>query len=131
MPRKKISRNAIRRSYCDTLNMKKRELEFLLKNTRFDQQEIIEFFRYTKKKILCSKLRINKKIFFFRNFNYDCPDGKLRRKKVQNMYEMILPTSSSAAVFADQIFRIFDSDGNGYISFTVSFNMKYCCEVDV
>ena len=65
MPRKKISRNAIRRSYCDTLNMKKRELEFLLKNTRFDQQEIIEFFRYTKKKILCSSLRINKKNLLF------------------------------------------------------------------
>ena len=34
---------------------------------------------------------------------------------------MILPTSSSAKVFVDQIFRIFDSDCNGFISFTVSF----------
>ena len=40
------------------------------------------------------------------------------------MYEMILPTSSSAKVFVDQIFRIFDSDCNGFISFTVSLLLR-------
>ena len=34
------------------------------------------------------------------------------------MYSMILP-AGNAAVFVDQIFRIFDKDGNGSIDFKV------------
>ena len=35
------------------------------------------------------------------------------------MYESVLPSAASARVFVEQIFRIFDADGNGYISFKV------------
>ena len=35
------------------------------------------------------------------------------------MYSMILP-AGNAAVFVEQIFRIFDKDGNGSIDFKVS-----------
>ena len=35
------------------------------------------------------------------------------------MYSMILP-AGNANVFVDQIFRIFDKDGNGSIDFKVS-----------
>lgn len=46
MPRKKISRSALRRMCCDNMIMKKSDLDFLLKNTRFDEQEITEFYRF-------------------------------------------------------------------------------------
>ena len=36
------------------------------------------------------------------------------------MYSMILP-AGNAKVFVDQIFRIFDKDGNGSIDFKVYF----------
>ena len=58
-------------------------------------------------------------LFPFRNFYYDCPEGKLYKENVQKMYEKILPSDSSAKMFADTIFRIFDSDCDGYINFTV------------
>ena len=45
MPRKKISRSALRRMCCDNMIMKKSDLDFLLKNTRFDEQEITEFYK--------------------------------------------------------------------------------------
>ena len=48
MPRKKISRSALRRLSCDNMIMKKSEIAFLLKNTRFDEQEITEFYRLGK-----------------------------------------------------------------------------------
>ena len=48
----------------------------------------------------------------------DCPDGILDKTQVLDMYSMILPTGN-AAVFVDQIFRIFDKDGNGSIDFKV------------
>ena len=48
----------------------------------------------------------------------DCPDGILDKTQVLDMYSMILP-AGNAAVFVDQIFRIFDKDGNGSIDFKV------------
>ena len=35
------------------------------------------------------------------------------------MYEKILPNTSSAKLFVDNIFRIFDADCDGHITFTV------------
>ena len=49
----------------------------------------------------------------------DCPDGELGKDKILDMYSMILPVGN-AKVFVDQIFRIFDKDGNGTIDFKVS-----------
>ena len=40
------------------------------------------------------------------------------KTQVLDMYSMILP-AGNAAVFVDQIFRIFDKDGNGSIDFKV------------
>ena len=48
-----------------------------------------------------------------------CPDGKLYKADVQKMYEKILPNTSSAKLFVDNIFRIFDADCDGHITFTV------------
>ena len=55
---------------------------------------------------------------FHSGFVTDCPDGKLKRTKILKMYEMILP-AGNANMFVDQIFRIFDQDMNGSISFMV------------
>ena len=49
---------------------------------------------------------------------FDCPSGKLRKEKVQEMYTTILP-EKNAMVFVDNIFRIFDKDNNGSIDFRV------------
>ena len=46
----------------------------------------------------------------------DCPDGQLGKDKILDMYSMILPVGN-AKLFVDQIFRIFDKDGNGTIDF--------------
>ena len=51
-------------------------------------------------------------------FQVDCPDGNLGKDKILDMYSMILPVKN-ATVFVDQIFRIFDKDGNGSIDFKV------------
>ena len=59
---------------------------------------------------------MKKKIFFFQA---DCPDGNLGKEKILDMYSMILPVKN-ATVFVDQIFRIFDKDGNGSIDFKVN-----------
>ena len=59
-------------------------------------------------------------IFFhrewYRGFRQDCPDGQLHKAKIQEIYNMILPHGDSSS-FVDQIFRIFDRDGNGTIDF--------------
>ena len=54
-----------------------------------------------------------------RGFQQDCPAGRLTKVKVLEMFSMILP-EGNAAVLVDQIFRIFDKDGDGSINFTVS-----------
>ena len=48
----------------------------------------------------------------------DCPNGQLSKDKIMEMYTMILPVEN-AKLFVDQIFRIFDKDGNGSIDFKV------------
>lgn len=57
---------------------------------------------------------MNKNVFL----KVDCPDGELGKDKILDMYSMILPVGN-AKVFVDQIFRIFDKDGNGTIDFKV------------
>ena len=108
MPRKKISKKGLRRSTCYSMNLPKKDLNYLLKNTRFNAEEITQFYR---------------------NFLFDCPDEKLGKAKVLNMYEMILPSAASAKLFVDQIFRIFDADNNGFISFMVRSTIRYILTV--
>ena len=58
------------------------------------------------------------------SFQADCPDGNLGKDKILDMYSMILPVKN-ATVFVDQIFRIFDKDGNGSIDFKVKITFKH------
>ena len=65
------------------------------------------------------------RIRFVRGFKQDCPDGQLSKDKILEMYSMILP-AGNAKVFVDQIFRIFDKDGNGSIDFKVGSSHMLC-----
>merc|ERR1719327_1880082 len=55
----------------------------------------------------------------------DCPDGRMDREKMKQMFNSIVPKDdpneanpgASAEQFLDQLFRIFDKDGDGSIDF--------------
>ena len=51
----------------------------------------------------------------------DCPTGKMDRSKIESMYAMVLPLENAKS-FVDQIFKIFDEDGDGTIDFRVGNN---------
>ena len=51
-----------------------------------------------------------------RLFCQDCPNGRLEKSKVHQMYTMILP-EGNASVVVEQMFRLFDKDENGWIDF--------------
>jgi hypothetical protein len=50
------------------------------------------------------------------NYREDCPEGLLDKDTIIKIYDEILPCGNSKE-FVDQIFRIFDKDGDGYIDF--------------
>ncbi|CAB4067157.1 Frequenin-1,Neuronal calcium sensor 2,Hippocalcin-like protein 4,Neurocalcin homolog,Neurocalcin-delta,Neurocalcin,Neurocalcin-delta B,Visinin-like protein 1,Neurocalcin-delta A,Neuron-specific calcium-binding protein hippocalcin,Hippocalcin-like protein 1 [Lepeophtheirus salmonis] len=75
--------------------LKQEDIDYLVQNTKYDESEIREWYK---------------------GFRADCPDGTLGKTKILDMYSLILP-SGNAQVFVDQIFRIFDNDGNGTIDF--------------
>merc|ERR1719483_79929 len=51
----------------------------------------------------------------------DCPDGRMDRDKMKVMFNAIMPMSGDGGdageLFLDQLFRIFDKDGDGSIDF--------------
>ena len=51
------------------------------------------------------------------NFREECPEGILDKERILKIYQQISP-SGNARDFVDQLFRIFDKDGNGSIDFT-------------
>ena len=57
---------------------------------------------------------------FCRVFQADCPDGKLYKSKIIDMYAMIIPRKN-ASILVDHIFRVFDKDSNGFIDFRVNW----------
>ena len=57
-------------------------------------------------------------INILRVFQTDCPDGRLHKSKIVDMYAMIIPRKN-ATVLVDHIFRVFDRDDNGFIDFKV------------
>ena len=67
-------------------------------------------------------------MFFCRVFQADCPDGKLYKSKIIDMYAMIIPRKN-ASILVDHIFRVFDKDSNGFIDFRV--NWKKNSAVDI
>lgn len=54
-----------------------------------------------------------------RGFAKDCPNGKLYKQKVTEVYDELVPNGNHK-FFVDQIFRIFDQDANGYLDFKVT-----------
>ena len=59
----------------------------------------------------------------------DCPDGRMDREKMKVMFNAIMPEGDAGDVFLDQLFRIFDKDGDGSIDFKVG-RMAYRIGVD-
>ena len=49
----------------------------------------------------------------------DCPDGRMDRERMKVMFKAIMPEGDAGDVFLDQLFRIFDKDGDGSIDFKV------------
>jgi Ca2+-binding EF-hand superfamily protein len=50
-------------------------------------------------------------------FQREFPKGYIDKKGFKHMYMTMFPQGSGAEKFADHIFRIYDADGNGHISF--------------
>ena len=53
-----------------------------------------------------------------RGFCRDCPDGKLDKLRVKEVYDEIY-AEGDPQFFVDQIFRVLDGDNNGFIDFKV------------
>ena len=47
----------------------------------------------------------------------DCPDGRMNKDKMKIMFNSIIPEGAAGEQFLDQLFRIFDKDGDGSIDF--------------
>merc|ERR1711970_344962 len=71
------------------------DLEFLKRNTHYDEDTITEWYK---------------------GFKQDCPDGKLDPDAFMKIYCKCFP-DGNAKDFCDHVFRTFDSDKNGYIDF--------------
>lgn len=50
----------------------------------------------------------------FDNFRKECPNGRLSKSHLHKLFKRIFPGGDSE-VFCNHIFRIFDSDGNGFL----------------
>ena len=95
------------------------DVEFIYDNTHYTLKDIKEWHRSATTYSDLTVQRWQPQIFF-RGFAKDCPNGKLYRQKVTEVYEEIVP-NGNCKFFVDQIFRIFDQDCNGYLDFKVKF----------
>ena len=93
------------------------DVEFIYDNTHYTLKDIKDWHRSATS---ATKISTSSSEIFFRGFANDCPNGKLYRQKVTEVYEKIVPTGN-CKFFVDHIFRIFDQDGNGYLDFKVIF----------
>jgi len=78
---------------CERLT--KEDLEFLSRNTHYQEDTISEWYR---------------------GFTRDCPDGRLRPADFMKIYTQWFPKGRTSH-FCDHVFRTFDTDGNGFIDF--------------
>jgi len=88
------SAKRFRRRRAPTSNtLSSEDIEYLCRNTRYTEAEIAEWFS---------------------GFIEVCPNGSLDREGIEQLYAM---PRRNAKVFIDQMFRLFDRDGNGKIGF--------------
>ena len=85
--------------------------------TIYDQNTLITF-EFQHLSFVSSQLP-NVSIFALQGFMADCPDGRMDREKMKVMFKAIMPEGDAGEVFLDQLFRIFDKDGDGSIDFKV------------
>ena len=76
-------------------NLSKEDLNFLMGHTHMDEKAIKDW--YT-------------------GFRRDCPSGRLMQQQLFDMYKIFSP-GGDAAKFCTHVFRVFDTDKNGYIDF--------------
>ena len=94
------------------------DIEFIYDNTHYSLKDIKDWHRWQFwEKYFFKKICL--KECFFRGFAKDCPNGKLYRQKVTEVYDELVPNGNHK-FFVDQIFRIFDQDANGYLDFKVT-----------
>ena len=75
--------------------LSKEDLEFLARNTHYEEDTISEWYR---------------------GFTKDCPDGKLTPSDFIKIYTQWFPMGRTSR-FCDHVFRTFDTDRNGFIDF--------------
>ena len=80
------------------------DVDFLVKNTEFNEPDIREWFR---------------------EFLMDCPSGVLTRDKVMEMLSVSLPAENGQIV-TDLIFSTFDKDENNFIDFNEFIIATHC-----
>ena len=59
-------------------------------------------------------------VICLRGFRQDCPRGVLERETLEQMYSSFLP-GGQWKLFVEQLFRVFDKDGDGNIDFVVRY----------
>ena len=60
----------------------------------------------------------NKVRKWFEKFREECPNGRLTKFHLHSLFKKLFPGGDSET-FCNHIFRIFDSDGNGFLDFKV------------
>ena len=71
------------------------DFEFCIKHTKFEEAEILRWFK---------------------GFRKDCPTGHLAKNHLSKLFMKVFP-GGNGVTFANNIFRIFDKDNNGFMDF--------------
>ena len=90
-----VKNQAVMGAKASKERLSKEDLEFLARNTHYEEDTISEWYR---------------------GFKQDCPDGKLNPEAFMRIYTKCFPIGK-AAQFCEHVFRTFDTDRNGFIDF--------------
>lgn len=82
-------------SKTSAISLADEDIDFLTKNTKYSSAEIREWYS---------------------GFQRDCPNGRLSKKKFIEIYSMFF-TSGNPQHFCEHVYRTFDEDNDGSISF--------------
>ena len=58
-------------------------------------------------------------VTYLRVFKCDYPTCEMSKEEVESLYSLVMP-SQNVQVFVDRMFQVFDTDGNGLLSFQVT-----------